>query len=1021
MTSNDIVENIWPLTPLQEGILFHSLYHDDAARPDIYVVQATLRLSEAVDVDRLRRAVASAAGRHEALRSAFVLDRAEEPLQVVLGEIATDSAVRLVDLREADDPVRAFDTWLEQDRRIGFDLTAPPLFRVTVVRVEENTCHLVFTHHHALLDGWSVNIVLADFVRLCHGLDAGEATSPWDYVAWLREQETEPARRAWQTALGDVEPLIVSANAAPATETAWPDHVIVSLTERDTAALAERARAAGVTVATAITAAWAVALGAVTGRHDVVFGSVFSGRESSLPGVTRMVGLLMNTLPVRARWEADETWAELLRRLQAEQAELVPYRFLPLAELQRDAGRGTLFDTCLVFGTYPSVGEISPDIADRVLGMSTREATNFTLSAHVELNPALRVRVSRWPARVPESTVRELTDRFTENLTRLAHETQSPVIQADPAEHAAGHGPDVDVFSGSVSRLFESVATRPTSVALVSDEGLSSYEEVNGRANRLARILVRHGVGPDRVVAVALPRGVDAVVGVLGVWKTGGAYVPVDPGLPVDRVRFLLNDSGARCVLTTRAMADTLPSIDCLCIDELNLDDLPADNLRDDELLSPVTQETPAYVLYTSGSTGKPKGVVVEQRGVVNFLCWLRSHLAIGESDRTLLLTALSFDVSIGQLFAPLISGGSVYLARPDGEKDPDYIRDLLDNAGITLVHFVPSALRYYLSQGPPITLSRLRAVLVGGEPLTADLVRACTGIEVYNVYGPTEASVDVTSHRCVGGSGAPPIGRPIWNMRTFVLDDDLRLVGPGVVGELYVAGAGVARGYVGRPGLTASRFVANPFGPAGSCMYRTGDLVRWSPAGELEFIGRADDQVKVRGYRIELGEIEAALRAHSTVRDAVVDVRDGSTDPRLIGYVVPTGHFDETRLRDHLASMLPAFMIPNQFVPIDRIPVNEHGKLDRPALPAPTSIEVEAEVLSPDEELLAGVFADVLGVERVGRLDDFFAIGGHSLLATRVMNRLKAVAGVRMPVRHLFDAPTVAELAERLGKYRKP
>jgi amino acid adenylation domain-containing protein len=580
-----------------------------------------------------------------------------------------------------------------------------------------------------------------------------------------------------------------------------------------------------------------------------------------------------------------------------------------------------------------------------------------------------------------------------------------------------GRGAVVDVSSGPVSRLFESAATRSASVALVWDEGSLTYGELNGRANRLARVLVSRGVGPGRVVAVVLPRGTEALVGVLGVWKAGGAYVPVDPGLPMDRVRFLLSDSGARCVLTTRAVADTLPGIDCLCIDELNLDDVSAENL-----LSPVTPETPAYVLYTSGSTGKPKGVLIEQRGIANYLSWLRSYLTITEDDRTLLLTALSFDVSIGQLFAPLISGASVYLARPHGERDHDYVRGVIDRAGITLVHFVPSALRYYLSQRTPGKHDSLRAIVTSGEALTADLERRCIndlGVTLHNLYGPTEASVDVTFHRCVGGSGAPPIGRPIWNMRTLVLDQDLRLVGPGVVGELYVAGVGVARGYVSRPGLTASRFVANPFGPAGSCMYRTGDLVRWSVAGELEFIGRVDDQVKIRGYRIELGEIEAALRSHVAVQDAVVVAQTGTVGKQnLAAFLTLNEGPAPTRadIRKTIADTLPDYMIPSFFTILAELPRTASGKIDRARLAnrqrADRAVDVPRDAPLPVR--LSGLMGNVLGRE-VGERDSFFEVGGDSLDVIHLVGLCNA-AGIQIGTEDVFAGRTAAAIANTIG-----
>ncbi|MEU0811575.1 amino acid adenylation domain-containing protein, partial [Streptomyces sp. NPDC005970] len=560
--------------------------------------------------------------------------------------------------------------------------------------------------------------------------------------------------------------------------------------------------------------------------------------------------------------------------------------------------------------------------------------------------------------------------------------------------------------------LFEKQATHtPEHTALICDNHRLTYRQLNEQANQLARCLVLHGVGPGRLVAVKLPRSVELIVALYAIHKAGAAYVPVDPSYPRDRIDYLLED--------------TQP---VLVIDEGMYDSLSTQRVSAAVRLPSAKEldpQSPAYVIYTSGSTGRPKGVVVPHQGIVNRLLWMQSEYGLASDDRVLQKTPSSFDVSVWEFFWPLAVGATLVIAKPEGHKDPGYLASLIQQQAVTTLHFVPSMLEVFLQHDAVRGCTALRRVFCSGEALSGDLARrfhAALNAELHNLYGPTEASVDVTYWRSTpsGTDGAMvPIGRPVANTRMLVLDSQLRPVLPGVVGELYIAGAQLAQGYWGRARLSAERFVACLWGSAGERMYRTGDLARWSANGVLEYAGRADDQVKVRGFRIEPGEVEAALMACAGVAQAVVVVREDSAgDRRLVGYVVPTvdAAIDGISVRATLAARLPEYLVPSVVTVLSRLPLTPNGKLDRQALPTPEYVRGGSSraAATPTETWLAGLFAEVLGVDaaRIGAEDSFFDLGGHSLLAARLISRIRTTRAVELGIHALFNAPTVAGLA---------
>ena len=577
-----------------------------------------------------------------------------------------------------------------------------------------------------------------------------------------------------------------------------------------------------------------------------------------------------------------------------------------------------------------------------------------------------------------------------------------------------------------IHELFEEqVRKTPGAVAVVYEDQQLSYEELNRRANRLAHYLREVGVKPDERVAICVERGLEMLAGLLGILKAGGAYVPLDPAYPAERLNYMLQDSDPRVLLTQGFLQDRFSAVRTSIriinlTDALSWQDQPESN--PDRNAIGLNSEHLAYVIYTSGSTGKPKGALTEHRAICNRLIWMQDAYGLNMDDAILQKTPFSFDVSVWEFFWPLLAGARIVMARPEGHKDPAYLREIILRNGITTVHFVPSALQAFLDHVDEKEFRRLVRVICSGEVLPAMLARRfqalLPSLSLHNLYGPTEAAVDVTAWPCSRSvvQTSIPIGRPIANTRIYILDKYGEPVPVGVAGELYIAGAGLARGYCKRPGLTAERFVADPHGAAGTRMYRTGDLARWRADGNLEFLGRTDYQVKIRGFRVELGEIEAVLRSHAGVQDAVVIAREEEPgEKRLAGYVVADSNqrIDGSSVREYLRTRLPEYMIPASITVLDRWPLTPHGKLDRKALPAPELISV-AEYRAPSslaEELIVGIWEQVLGIKPISISDNFFDLGGHSLLVTRINSRLSRIFGVSIPLKTSFDGPTPREM----------
>nr|AHB82071.1 non ribosomal peptide synthetase [Jahnella sp. MSr9139] len=1040
------IEDVYPLSPVQQGMLFHTLFDRESGA---YCQQLVCRLSGALDPDALRKAWATVVERHAALRTAFVQLGAAEPVQVVLPEVTLPWEI--LDWRElpAAAQEEALERLLERDRRRGFDPERPPLMRFALIQ-RGDEWQFVWSHHHLLIDGWSLPIVLGELLRVYEALIKHEALElprprPFrDHAAWLAARDPAASERFWrETLAGFRAPTRLGVERAGASDPpaersfgAQEIHLPAATTE----ALRELARQARVTLSVVVQAAWAVLLARYSGEADVVFGATVAGRPADLAGVESMVGLFIATVPVREAPRPELRVAEYLAQLQDRQLAREPHVHCPLVEIQRwsEVPPGeALFDSLVVFENYP-VSQTAADAQGplRVSDLRALERTSYPLTLFAAPGDVLRLELSYDQARYDDARVTSLLGHLGMLLEGMARTPDAPLgrlpLLSDAERLQVLRAPNQtrrDLSDqGLLPALIAAQARRtPEAVAVSCGADALTYGELRRRAGALASRLRGLGVGPEVVVGVFVERSLDLVVALLGVLEAGGAYLPLDTDYPAERLAFMLRDARAPLVLTQERLRDRLPAAGARVV---SLDDPgPAEGSAEGAGRGAAPENT-AYVLYTSGSTGRPKGVSVTHANLRNFLLSMRASPGLSAHDVLLAVTTISFDIAGLELYLPLVSGARVEILGREAARDAGQLMAALRASGATVMQATPTTWRMLLEE--TWQPGRLQRALCGGEALPGDLAGQLLdrGLEVWNLYGPTETTIWSTIEHVerverLSAPGAAPdavcsIGRPIANTEVYVLDRHLEPTPPGIPGELFLAGDGVARGYLRRPGLTAERFVPDPFGDRpGARMYRTGDLVRHGERGELEFLGRIDHQIKLRGHRIELGEIEAALKQHADVGDAaVIARRDRTGDPQLVAYVVPASgrKAEPDALRAWLGERLPAYMAVSAYVSLASLPLTLNRKVDRAALPAP-DLEADARAAhvapgTPTEQRLAEIWSEVLGVERPGIHDDFFHLGGHSLRAARVVARIREVFQASVPLPYFFDHPTLRDLA---------
>ncbi|MFJ6674976.1 amino acid adenylation domain-containing protein [Actinosynnema sp. NPDC091369] len=977
-------EDAYPLTPMQAGMVFHGL-----GDKGVYFQQTTFVVDGVTDPAAFAAAWQRVVDRTPVLRSSVLWEGVRQPLQVVHEHVRVPFTFLDWSHLDADARAERLRELLAEDRAEGIDLAVPPLMRVAIARLSPTSVQVLWTFHHVLLDGWSVFHVLSDVL----GAGEPEERRPFrDYVAWLAEQDEAAAEAHWRRVLGDFDSPTPLPADRPADHGTSSRRLPVELTVEESEALYGFARRHRVTPSAIVQGAWALLLARSSGRRDVCFGATVSGRPAELPGVDSITGIFINTLPVRVRVDGATPVAEWLRGLQDAQVESRRFEHVPLNDIQGWSGveRGTaLFDSVVVFENYPA------DVAE---GMGLRElaaveTTSFPLSATVYPEERLAVLLSYEPAMFEHDTVARLGERLRRLLVGLVADPDRPVADVPWLSDAEvrqvlvdWNGTVVSEPTATIPELFAAQAARtPDAVAVTCEGAHLTYRELDERTNRLAHHLVGLGAGPERIVALRFPRSLDQVVAVLAVLKSGAAYLPLDAAYPEDRIAATVADARPVAVLSEVPDLTGLPATP------------PTPALRPDHA---------AYVIYTSGSTGRPKGVVIPHGNVVRLFSATDHWFRLGPDDVVSMFHSYAFDVSVFELWAALLHGGRLVVVPHAVSRSPRDFARLLADEGVTILSQTPSAF-YQLIPEKPAGL-KLRCVIFAGEALELRKLEGWDGPgALINMYGITETTVHVTYTEADGS-----IGVAMPDLRIYVLDEDLNPVPPHVPGEMYVAGPGLARGYLDRPGLTASRFVANPFGPPGSRMYRSGDLARWED-GVLHYLGRADQQVKIRGFRVELGEVESVLAAHPAVAQVVVV----ANEHRLVAYYVPDKPTTATELRDHTARVLPDHMVPAAFVALESLPLTVNGKLDRVALPAPERDAVTSgEYVAPrteTEEAIAAIWADVLGVGQVGVQDSFFTLGGDSIRSLHITSRTKAAFGVDLSPRDVLTARTVSALAD--------
>jgi amino acid adenylation domain-containing protein len=1019
-----------------------------------YNVPIAMRIAGALDADAIERSLAAVVEHHEALRTRFELEEGE-PAQVIVSELAVPLAVvDLTDTPAEQREARAQEILSEESLR-PFDLARGPLIRATLLRLAPADHVLLLTLHHIVCDGWSLGILLRELSSVYNELVSGRpAALPAleiqyaDYSVWLREWleggELQRQLAYWKQQLSAVpvlqlqtdrpRPLVWSSKGAK-----LPIALPLKLAD-EVSAIARKERA---TPFMALLAAFQALLQRYTSQDDIAVGSPIAGRNRV--EVEPLIGFFVNTLVLRTNLSGDPTFRELLARVRDVTLGAFTHQDVPFEKLveelrpERATTHTPFFQTMFVLqnttpalldieGTKAAPYELLDSTAKFEISMSLRN-TGDGLRGTIEYNTDLFDR----------STIQRMAAHFEQLLEGIcanpdARVSALPLLTASERQQIdTWNATSVDLPPLCLHQLFEAqVARTPDAIAVVSGNDSISYRTLNARANRLARTLRSAGVGPDVVAGVCLDRSVDVVVALLGILKSGAAYLPLDPSYPEVRLTAMLEDSATTVVVTDTVNGSTLPA----GLRRLTLGGYHEATSADDEsnVDSQATLDSLAYLLFTSGSTGRPKGVMIPHRAVCNYVRWMQSAYKIGPDERILQRTPMSFDLSVWEFYLPLISGGTLVMAPAGGDFEPDELVDVITTHEVTAVQLVPSLLGLLLDEPSVSRCKTVRRMFSGGAALTPALrdrfFDTFGWASLHNQYGPTETCINSLAWTCPPGDRTPmvPIGKPIANTLVYVLGPGLELLPVGAVGELFIGGAGLAHGYINRPDLTAERFLADPFAGGDARMYRTGDRVRYLPDGNVAYLGRNDDQVKVRGVRIELQEVGAALARHDDVQQCVVVARDDvAGEAQLVAYYVARDQQPaDAELRRFLRDTLPDSMVPTRFVRLDALPLAPNGKIDRRALPAPVFNRTDAadRFVSPRTDLeksMAGVWRQVLHIDTIGVHDNFFDLGGHSLLAVQMVTKIRTECGLDLPLRALFEAPTIAGLAARVASNERP
>jgi amino acid adenylation domain-containing protein/non-ribosomal peptide synthase protein (TIGR01720 family) len=1023
------IESMYRLSGLQQGMLFHNLYDKTSGA---YIEQLSADLTD-VQQQSFLGAWQEVLKNHSILRSGFYHKQLAIAVQCVYKQVTLPFEVLDLSGLDQEEQEKAILDYKKTDRVKGFDLEQAPLMRVTLLKLDKKRMHMLWTSHHLLFDGWSLPILMEEFLRTYETLlnkeQPEEKTEDRyeDYIRYIESQNKSKQKDYWQAYLSktDQGTLLPFVSTGVNRTKGLGDYRTrnTELTIATTEAINQFARQHHITVNTLMQGVWSYLLHGYTGLENITYGVVVSGRPDELPNIEQRVGMFINTLPFCTGidgQQAIETW---LQSIQTQQIESRQYQFTPLNEIQGYAKvEGDLFDSLLIFENYPISKVLSSKHwALGIKNVQMQEQTNYPLTLLIITNPTIQIKWSYNAELIQSESIETIQGHFEYVLAQIISKTPTKVQDLDLLTSEERHQLLVEFNQTSavypkdqtIVELFEQqVKSTPNQTALVYEGQTLSYQELNERANQLAYYLRAKGVKPETRVAICLDRGFEMLVGILGILKSGGAYVPIDPQYPVERVQYMLEDCSATIVVSTSAQSALFQEHQAIKqteLDQLDLSKYPKTNPD-----KTVTQDNLAYVIYTSGSTGKPKGVMIEHGNVYSFIDWCKREFNAQSFEMVYAGTSMCFDLSVYEFFYPLSIGKTIRILE-NGLEIGKYIKT--DQQVLT--NSVPSVIESLLKQ--QIDFSNAKVINMAGEPIS-DYVQQTLDtqtIEVRNLYGPSEDTTYSTVYR-LSPQTSLKIGKPIANTKVFILSPTQDLLPIGVKGEIYLGGAGLARGYLNNEALTQEKFIPNPFDKT-ERLYRTGDIGRWLKDGNIEYLGRVDDQVKIRGYRIELGEIETAIAQIKTISQSVVVAQtEPSGAKRLVAYVVAKNQFDKSQVIEKLKQSLPEYMIPPLWIALDSLPLTANGKIDKKALPKP---DMEAELKqhyqaaeSKTEQDLVKIWEELLGISPIGTRANFFELGGDSILTIQVVSRASRM-GYSLQPKDIFTHQTISALALALAQ----
>ncbi|HEX9062541.1 MAG TPA: amino acid adenylation domain-containing protein, partial [Clostridia bacterium] len=1031
------VKDIYLLSPMQQGMLFHTLLN---SKDGTYFEQLSFDICGKLDIDHLEQSFNKLIERHDALRTNFVYEKTKNPVQVVFRE--KTSKIHYEDISFRTDKAAVIEEIMRKDKENGFDLTRDNLIRMTVLKVNHDNYKVFISFHHIIIDGWCIGVILEEMFKIYEAVNGGKPLDLPDaypysgYIKWLDKQNFEEASQYWKGYLEGYEELSTLPKCNNKNVEENYDHEEVRFNiDGSLLSLAERTAANNnVTLNTLLQAVWGILLQKYNNTDDVAFGTVLSGRTPQIAGVERMLGLLINTVPVRVKTSKDESFADLINKIQKNMLECEKYGHYPLYETQSGLQlKQGLLDHVFIFENYPLEKYISMFGENHSLGfninnLNLSEKTNYDFNIELIPGEGLEIKIIYNKMVYAKYTIDSLYTHFFEILKAV---TQNPdvlikdidILPSEEKEQLSKFNLTKSdyPFDKTIAELFEQqVQKTPGEKAVIFGEKHLTYSELNERANQLAAMLTAKGVKRDVIVGVMTGRSIEMMIGILGVLKAGGAYLPIDPDYPKDRILYMLEDSKAGILLTQGDSANAVGFFGEI----INLESREAYHTESTNPNLKITSDSLAYVIYTSGSTGRPKGVMLEHRSVCNFIKGITDIIDFSCGKAIACVTTLSFDIFVLETLLPLTKGLSVVIADEREQMEPCALRKVVVKNNVKMMQTTPSRMQMILNDTDSLDfLKDLSEIMIGGEAFPETLLtelKKHTNARIYNMYGPTETTVWSTVKELTSENKIT-IGRPIANTEIYIMNKDKGLQPIGVAGELYIGGDGLARGYLNSPELTKEKFVQNPF-EAGKRIYRTGDLGKWLPDGNIECLGRADSQVKIRGYRIELGEIEHHLSNHESINEAVVVAEpDNNNMNCLYAYYVAKKDVTAAELRKYLLTLLPEYMVPSFFLKLDKLPVTPNGKIDRKSLPRQDIVLVSDMLYErPTNELedkIAGIWAEVLGVDKVGINNRFIELGGHSILMMKAIARINKDADTSVTLKEFTQNDTVKGLSNLISE----